>query len=221
MQVEIWSDIACPFCYIGKRNFETALAAFDHAEDVEVIWHSFQLAPDLPREVEGNMHSYLAQIKGVSYEDAVALNDRVVQMGAEAGLEYNFDIARVANTFDAHRLLHLAKSLGLAPELKERMLRAYFAEGANFGDTDQLADLAVEVGIPRSEAVDVLLTHRFADDVRADRDEATQLGIHAVPFFVIDRKFGLSGAQPPEAFSAALEQGWADSAPLIQLATND
>jgi predicted DsbA family dithiol-disulfide isomerase len=210
VKVEIWSDVACPFCYIGKRNFENGLSEFARAdgadEPVEVVWRSFQLSPDMPSDIEGNMHKFLADLKGISYEDAMALNDRVTQMGAESGLEYNFDIARPANTFDAHRLTQLADEQGLRADMIERLFEAYFAHGANLNDRDVLADLAADVGIDRAQASATLAADTFAAAVIADRAEATELGIHAVPFFVIDRRFGFSGAQSPDAFASALKQ---------------
>jgi predicted DsbA family dithiol-disulfide isomerase len=209
VRVEIWSDVACPFCYIGKRNFEAGLAEFvraNPAETVDVIWRSFQLSPEMPKGIEGNMHQFLAAHKGISYEDAMALNDRVTQMGAESGLEYNFDIARPANTFDAHRLTHLAGETGMRAELVERLFDAYFTQGADLNDHGVLAELAADVGVAKERAVEVLASDEFSDAVLADREEASELGIHAVPFFVIDRKFGFSGAQPPEAMASALAQ---------------
>jgi predicted DsbA family dithiol-disulfide isomerase len=152
------------------------------------------------------MHQFLADLKGISYEDAMALNDRVVQMGAESDLEYNFDIARPANTFDAHRITHLANEKGLRAEMIERLFDAYFTQGANLNDHEVLADLAAEIGVDRDQASTVLAGDEYADAVRAERGEASALGINAVPFFVIDRKYGFSGAQPPEAFAAALQQ---------------
>lgn len=210
MQVEIWSDVACPFCYLGKRNFETALADYAGAGEVQVIWRSFQLAPELPRTAEergetGNMHRYLAELKGISYEDAVALNDRVVQMGAEAGLDYNFDIAIPANTFDAHRLLQSALETGRQNELKERLLRGYFSEGVDLLDHGALARIYEDAGLSRRDAERILAGDEFAAEVQRDRAEGAALGLRGVPFFVIDRAFGVSGAQPPEAFLHLLQ----------------
>lgn len=211
MQVEIWSDVACPFCFLGKRNFETALAEFAGADEVEVVWRSFQLAPELPRTAAErgeakNMHAWLAERKGISYEDAVALNDRVVQMGADAGLDYNFDVAIPANTRDAHRLLQSAADTGLQNELKERLLRGYFSEGADLLDHAALVDIYEAAGLDRGVAQRVLTSDEFGDLVDRNIAEAHSLGIGGVPFFVVDRRLAVSGAQPPEAFAQLLDQ---------------
>jgi predicted DsbA family dithiol-disulfide isomerase len=208
MHVEIWSDIACPWCYIGKRRFESALAAFEHRDDVTVTWRSFELDPGAPRErgVDGATH--LAEKYGTSREQALAMHQRMTDVAAEEGLEFRFDRARGGNTFDAHRLLHLAAAHGAQDAMKERLMRAYLTEGEAIGDPGTLERLAIDAGLPADEVRELLVGDRFADEVRGDEHTAAQLGIHAVPFFVVDRAMGASGAQPPEVFAELLRRGW-------------
>ncbi len=211
MKVEIWSDVVCPWCYIGKRRFETALERFEHRGEVEVEYRSFELNPNAPSEVDGSLEEGLARKYGLSLEQARALNARVVEAAAGEGLQYRFDIARRGNTFDAHRLLHLASSDGLQAAMKERLMAAYFVEGRAIGDRETLVELAGEVGLDPGRARAALESGEFANDVRADEREATELGITGVPFFVIDRRYGVSGAQPPEVMLKALAAGWDDA----------
>jgi predicted DsbA family dithiol-disulfide isomerase len=208
MNVEIWSDIACPWCYVGKRRFEAALAAFEHRDDVTVTWRSFELDPAAPGERGGDRAVHLAEKYGVSVERAIEMQDHMTTVAAGDGLEFRFDIARSGNTFDAHRLLHLAADHGLQDAMKERLMRAYLTEGELVGDAEVLERLAVEAGLPREAAAEVLATDRYAAEVRDDERTAAALGIHAVPFFVVDRALGASGAQPPEVLSEMLRQGW-------------
>lgn len=210
MKVEIFSDIACPFCYIGMKNFESALADFEDRDSVEVTWRSFQLNPDLPREVEGDMNDYLAEKYGVSKDEARAMNDRVLASAHSVGLELDLDQARPANTFDAHRILHLAAESGREDEVVPALFDAYFNGRANLADPEDLTELAVGAGLDRTEVETVLGGDRFAQEVRADRELAGSFGITAVPTFVIDRKFGVQGAQPPEALINALTQATGD-----------
>ena len=211
MKVEIWSDVVCPWCYVGKRRFESALDAFPHKEGVEVVWRSFELDPNAPRVREGAVIDHLAAKYGVSHEEAQAMQQRVVEAAAAEGLELRFDRARGGNTFDAHRLLHLAAAHGLQGELKERLLRAYFSDGRPVGDAAALRDVAVEAGLAAGEVDDVLGSDRYGDAVRADEAEARALGAGAVPFFVIDRAYGLSGAHPAQVFTNMLERAWAET----------
>jgi predicted DsbA family dithiol-disulfide isomerase len=211
LKVEIWSDVVCPWCYIGKRRFEAALGAFAHREEVEVAWRSFQLDASAPAQSPGNLADRLARKYGVSREQAEAMNARVVTQAAGEGLEYRLDIARPGNTLDAHRLLHLADQSGLRAATKERLLAAYFTEGKPIGDRDTLVELAGEVGVNRDRARDVLAGDEFTDSVRRDQREAAQLGITGVPFFAIDRRYGISGAQPSTLLRQALDQAWAES----------
>lgn len=211
MRIEIWSDVMCPFCYLGKRNFEAALAGFEHRDGVEVVWRSFQLAPDLPQRVEGDVHDYLAAKYGGGRENAKAMNARVTESAAAAGLEYNLDSAVMGNSFDAHRLTHLAARHGLQGAAVERLFRAYFTDGEHIADHDTLARLGVEIGLDRDEVQAMLAGDDFADAVRADVAEAHALGIGGVPTFVVDRRFAVTGAQPPELIQRALEQIWSDT----------
>ncbi|MFD1957498.1 DsbA family oxidoreductase [Paenibacillus thailandensis] len=214
MKVEIWSDYICPFCYIGKRRFEAALARFEHKEGVEVVYKSFELDPNAPRDFGCDVHDMIAKKYGMSREQAVANHANLTGQAAQVGLEYRFDEAILTNTFDAHRLSHFSASRGKAAEMTERLLRAYFTEGKHIGDHETLADLAAEVGLDRGEALRALQDGGYAGDVRADEEEAARLGARGVPFFVIDRKYGVSGAQPPEVFLEALNKAWEESAPL-------
>jgi predicted DsbA family dithiol-disulfide isomerase len=206
MRVEIWSDVVCPWCYIGKRRFETALAEFEGAGAVEVVWRSFELDPEAPRVQEGSSVEHLARKYGMSVEQARSSQDRVTQVAAGLGLDYRLADVRRGNSFDAHRLLHLALAHGKQDELKERLLRAYFGEGEPIGEPEVLVRLAVEVGLDGTEAAETLAGDRFAEDVRADEQRARSLGIRGVPFFVLDERYGIEGAQPPESILHALRE---------------
>ena len=207
MKVEIWSDVVCPWCYIGKRRFERALAEVaDDATVIEVQWRSFQLNPDQPRGVRTTHAEYLAAKLGTTTDAVHRLNERVVALAAAEGLAYDFDRYQVINTFDSHRVAHLGATLGLGDAITERFLSGQLEQGEVLDDPETLVRLGSEVGVPADEIRDVLAGDRFADDVRADYDEARSLGIQGVPFFVIDRRFGISGAQPTELFVQALTQ---------------
>jgi predicted DsbA family dithiol-disulfide isomerase len=208
VKVEIWSDVVCPWCYLGKRRFESALAEFDHRDDVDVTWHSFELDPNAPREREVDLATHLAQKYGMSREEAVARQQQLVNLGLSEGISYRFDIARSGNTFDAHRLLHLAAAHDRQGELKERLLRAYHVEGEPIGDPATLERLAVEVGLPPAEVHEVLSGDRYSAEVRDDERLAASFGAGGVPFFVVDRAIGLSGAQSREVFADLLQRGW-------------
>ena len=208
MQVEIWSDVVCPWCYIGKRNFETALAGFDHRDEVEVIWRSYELQPTAPAEREGDYVTRLARKYGVGPGEARAMLARMTSAAAAAGLDFDFDRLRAGNTFDAHRLIHLGRARGIQDAVKERLLRATFSEGEPIGLHDTLVKLGVDAGLDEVEVRAVLEGDAYADDVRADEDDAAAMDISAVPFFVIDRKFGIPGAQSPETMAAALQRAW-------------
>jgi predicted DsbA family dithiol-disulfide isomerase len=205
MKVEIWSDVVCPWCYIGKRRFETALAGFDTASDVVVVWRSFQLDPTRPRGVRESLEESLAAKTGRSIAEVRAMNDRVTALAAEENLEYHLERYTVINTFDAHRVAHLGKAHGVDDALQERFLRAQLVEGEVLDDPDTLVRLSAEVGVPSDEVRRVLETDRYAAEVADDIAEARALGVTGVPFFVIDRRFGISGAQPAEVFLRALE----------------
>jgi len=211
LSVDIWSDVVCPWCYIGKRRFEAALAKFEHADDVEIVWHSFELDPNAPRVRENVSHTeHLAKKYRVSEAQAQAMVDRVTNAAASEGLEFHYDRAKGGNTFDAHRLIHFAKTKGLGAQMKERLLKGYFTDGAAIGEPDGLVPLAVEVGLPEAEVRDVLASERYASEVRGDETAARELGISGVPFFVIAGRLGVSGAQAPEVLLGALERGWAE-----------
>lgn len=218
MDVEIWSDIACPWCYIGKRRFEAALEQFEHRDDVNVTWRSFELDPGAPPERTGDRAERLAEKYGMTVEQAREAEQRLTGVAADEGLPFRFDIARSGTTFDGHRLVHLAETHGLQDELKERLLRAYFTEGELMSDQDTLVRLAAEVGLDEQEVRELLAGDRYADEVRADERTAGELGISAVPTFVVDRKLGASGAQPPEALLDLLRQGWAKRSSAAALA---
>ena len=214
MDVEIWSDIACPWCYVGKRRFEAALARFEHRDQVTVTWRSFELDPEAPRECEGDRAARLAAKYGLTLEQAHASERQLTDVAAGEGLDFRFDLQRSGSMFDGHRLVHLAAEHGLQDAMKERLLHAYFTEGELIGDHDTLARLAAEVGLPAGEVTATLAGDRFADAVRDDERTASQLGISAVPTFVVDRALGGSGAQPPEVLLGLLEEGWAQRVPV-------
>ncbi|MGN6302613.1 MAG: DsbA family oxidoreductase [Angustibacter sp.] len=213
LKVEIWSDVVCPWCYIGKRRLEAAVAS--SGVPVEVAWRSFQLDPTAPRESTEDVATYLGRKYGGGREAGLAMNERVAQVAAQDGLEYHLEQAQRANTVDAHRLLHLAAEHGLQDALKERLLRAYFTEGQAVGDPEVLTALADEVGLPGERVRAVLGSDEYADDVAADQAEAQALGANGVPFFVIDRRYGVSGAQPVELFEQALRQAWSEKRPSL------
>lgn len=208
MDVEIWSDIACPWCYVGKRRFEAALDRFEHRDEVRVTWRSFELDPSAPPERTGDRAARLAEKYGISLEEARASERRLTEIAAGEGLEFRFDIARSGLTFDGHRIIHLAAEHGLQDPTKERLLRAYFTEGELVADHDTLVRLAREVGVPEAQARATVSGDRFADAVRDDELTAQRLGITAVPTFVVDRALGASGAHPPEQLLELLRQGW-------------
>jgi predicted DsbA family dithiol-disulfide isomerase len=214
VHVEIWSDIACPWCYIGKRRWEAALAAFEHRDEVQVTWRSFELDPEAPREREGDRASHLAEKYRTSYESAVAMQRNMTEVAAGEGLDFHFDTARSGNTFDAHRLLHLAAAHGAQDAVKEALFRAYLSEGRLVGDPAVLEELGLEAGLPEDEVRELLSTDSYVAEVRADERTAASLGINAVPFFAVDRSLGASGAQPPELFLELLRRGWAARTPL-------
>jgi predicted DsbA family dithiol-disulfide isomerase len=217
MTVEIWSDVVCPWCYIGKRRFERALAQWEHRDEVEVIWRSFELDPHAPPTTSETVDEMLARKKGMPVSRAAAMREQVTAFAAEEGLEYHLDRAQSGNTFDAHRLIHLAAEHGIGGAAKERLLRAYFTEAQAIGDREALVGLGSELGLDATLVRDALEGDAYADAVRADERRAQLLGISGVPFFVIDNTFGVSGAQAPETFGRALRQAWAETHPLRML----
>ena len=215
IKIDVWSDIACPWCYIGKRNLERGLAETSEDADapvVDVTFHSFELSPDTPVDFDGDEVDFLAGHKGMPRDKVVEMLDRVTGVAADAGLAYRFDLLKHTNTVKAHELLHFAKSQGVQHEMAERLMSAYFVEGRHVGRVDDLADLAAEVGLDRDDAREALESGRFLADVRADQDQAAAYGIQGVPFFVIDGTYGVSGAQPAEAFAQITRQVWAERA---------
>jgi predicted DsbA family dithiol-disulfide isomerase len=209
MDVEIWSDIACPWCYIGKRRFEAALEQFEHRDEVTVMWRSFELDPDAPHERDGDRAERLARKYGMTVDQAREAERNLTATAAGDGLDFHFENARSGTTFDAHRIVHLAAEHGLQDAMKERLLRAYFSEGELVSDHATLRRLAVEVGLDDDDVAATLASDRFAADVRGDERMAAAFGISAVPTFVVDRALGASGAQPPDALLELLRQGWA------------
>jgi len=211
MQVEIWSDIVCPWCYIGKRRFEQALARYEGATTVDVTWRSYQLNPAQPKGDTRSHDVYLSQKTGRTLEEVRAGDERLTALAAAEGLEYHFERYRVVNTFDAHRLLHLARAHGLGSEAHERFMRAQLVEGEVMDDPETLTRLAEEVGVPADATRAVLAGDAHAEDVRAEIREAAALGCTGVPFFVIDRRYGVSGAQSPDVFLQVLERAGSDA----------
>lgn len=214
LHLDIWSDIVCPWCYIGKRHLEQALAQFEHRDSVEIVWRSFELDPDAPavRDPSTSYAERLARKYGVSSAQGQQMIDRVKDAGKRVGLDFDYDHIKSGNTFGAHRLLHWAHPQGKQGELKERLMRAYMTEGQAIGERDVLVTLAGEVGLDAAEARAVLDDDRFAGEVRADEKLATELEIRGVPFFVMAGRVGVSGAQPVEVLKRALDQAWLEHA---------
>jgi predicted DsbA family dithiol-disulfide isomerase len=212
MKVEVWSDIMCPFCYIGKRHYEAALKQFADSNRIEIEWKSFQLDPTIPKNPENknNVYKYLADRKGMSEAQSLKMHDNVVEMAKQVGLNYNFDNAVIANSFDAHKMIQLAKTKGLGDEAEERLFRAYFIEGMDFGDIPTLVKIGQEIGLEASEIDAALLSDDFAYKVKSDVAEAAQLGIQGVPFFVFNRKYAISGAQPTESFLETMQKSFSE-----------
>lgn len=220
MNVEIWSDVVCPWCYVGKRRFEKAMTQFEHREDVSVTWRSYQLDPSAPPSTAGDPVERLAAKYGMSRAAAEAAQARMTTTAAGEGLDFHLDRARPGNTFDAHRLLHYARSVGNQDALNERLLAAHFVEGAAVGEREALVQLSIEAGLSEAAVREVLESDSFAADVRHDEQEGRDIGINGVPFFVIDRAYGLSGAQPPDVILSALRTAWASAHPLQMVAAS-
>ena len=210
----------CPFCYIGKRRFEHALQQFSESDFIEIEWKSFQLDPTIKPEPGKNVYEYLAERKGISYEQAEQMHDRVIEMANQAGLTYNFDKAVIANSYDAHRLIQYAKKNKRGDAAEEHLFRAYFTEGRDFGNHDVLAAIGKEIGLDEQKVKDLFLTEEFSSEVDADIYEAQQIGVRGVPFFVFDRKYAVSGAQASETFVEVLNRSfseWRKDNPLQEL----
>ena len=220
MKVEIWSDVVCPWCYVGKRRFESALAGFEHKADVEIRWRSFELDPSAPPLRDGDPVQRLADKYGMSRAKAQSMNDNLTAMAAVEGLDYHLDKVRSGSTFDAHRLLHLAAAHNLQGALKERLMLAYFTESEPVGDHETLVRLAVETGLDEALVRATLASDDYAADVRADEQQAAAYGISGVPFFVIDARYGVSGAQSAPVLLETLRKAWADANPLTMVAAD-
>lgn len=215
LQIDIWSDVVCPWCAIGKANFEVALAEF--GRPVEIVWHSFELDPTAPAARSGDYVGMLAKKYGTTPERAEAMIDRVVDAGASVGLTFRFDIAQPGNTFDAHRMIHLGAARGIQTQVKERFLRGYMSEGRAIGLPEVVEELAIDAGLDPDEVAAVLASDAFAEDVRIDEATAAQLQVSGVPFFVVDRRYGVAGAQPPETLLQVLEAAWAEREPALEI----
>ncbi|HEY7848879.1 MAG TPA: DsbA family oxidoreductase [Ktedonobacterales bacterium] len=221
MQVEIWSDVVCPWCYIGKRRFEQALAQFPQRDAVSVVWRSFELDPNAPERSSGTLTELLAKKYRTTPQQAAQMNARVSSLAAAEGLEYHLDQAQPTNTFNAHRLLHLALKQGVQGQVKERLMRAYFTDGLALGDTETLVRAVSEAGLDADDVRAALAGDDYSDDVRADEERAAVFGIAGVPFVVIDERYGVSGAQPSEVFLEALQTAWGASQPLTLVGGTD
>lgn len=208
MKIEIWSDIICPFCYIGKRKFETALAQFNDKEQVQIEWKSFQLMPGLTTEPNKSLDEVLAEKKGLSLEEARQMNGHASQLAKDAGLTYHMDKVIPANTLKAHQLIHFAKKQGKQMEAEEILFKSYFTDGKNIDDLETLLTLGEEIGLEAESLKVELQENRFADEVQADIFEAQQLGVNGVPFFVFNRKYAVSGAQPSQVFLETLDKSF-------------
>jgi predicted DsbA family dithiol-disulfide isomerase len=211
MRVEVWSDIVCPWCFVGKRQFERALAQFEHADEVEVVFRSYELDPRAPAVREGTYAERIARKYGIEIGQARAAMSRIINAGAEAGIEFKFEQMRPGNTFDAHRLVHLGKERGIQNRVKERFLEANFFEGEPIGQRDVLQRLAVEAGLDADEVAEVLAGDAYADAVRTDERVAQAMEINGVPFFLIDDAYGVPGAQEPEVFLNLLRRAWTET----------
>lgn len=221
MKIEIWSDFACPFCYIGKIRFEEALASFKHKNKVEVIYKAYQLNPDAPKVMLGNAYEAFAKGHNTTVEQAKVRFKMFTQNAKTVGLTYNYDIIQMTNTFDAHRLAKWANTIGKEEILTSRLMKAYFTDGKNLADYETLSLLAEEVGLSKEDAMKVLVNNEFADQVKFEQQEARQIGVQGVPFFVLNRKYGVSGAQQTAYFKQALEQIWSEENPLETLDNQD
>lgn len=208
IKVEIWSDIRCPFCYLGKRRFEAALEQFQYKDEVIVEWHSFQLDPYLVTQPGVSVFDHLAEVKGISRQQSVQAHEQIVVQGKQLGIQYNFDKAVVANSFHAHRLTHLAKLHGRQNETEELLFIAYFTDGIDISDLDSLTKLGIQAGIPADVVRSAMNSEDFSDNVAMDEAYARELGIMGVPFFLFNEKLTVRGAQPEETFLRALLKTW-------------
>jgi len=221
MKIEIWSDINCPFCYMGKRNLEHALQEFPQKDEVEVVWKSFELDPYAEVDPQEDLYEKLSSKYGRLREWAVEMSQNVTERAAELGLNYDLDSTIPTNSLDAHRLLHLAAKHGLQDEAKERLLAAYFTEGKHIGKQETLQQIGETIGLDATTVRNMLTSDEFKEEVRKDEAEAQKLGIRGVPFFVINRKYGISGAQPAEVLLQALQQAKEEESPLVEVSGSE
>lgn len=210
MKIEIWSDVMCPFCYIGKRNFETALEQFADKDNIEVIWKSYQLDPSIPDVANETYEDYLVKRKGMSRDQVKAMLQNVTNAAKQAGLDYHFDKSQMVNSHKAHQLIQFAKTKNLGNEAEERLFQAFFTEGKSVADIETLTQLGKEIGLDEAELQTAFTDEKYARLVQDDIREAREIGVSGVPFFVIDRKYAVSGAQPPQAFSETLEKAFTE-----------
>lgn len=210
MQIEIWSDVLCPFCYIGKRHFETALEQFEHRDNIEIIWKSYQLDPSKPEHTQDNYLNYLVKRKGMTEQQVKGMLANVTQMAKQAGLNYHLDQCVIVNSMKAHTLIQYAKTKALGDAAEERLFKAFFIEGKNIADLETLRQLATEIGLDVAEVDQAFTDHKYKAMVQQDIQEAQQIGVQGVPFFVLDRKYAISGAQPPKAFLENLNLAFAE-----------
>lgn len=224
MKIEVWSDFACPFCYIGKRRLERALERFEHRDHVDIVFRSFELDPYAPVDQEESIAEMLAKKYGMSVDEAKKMNESVAAQAASVGLTFRFDRVQLTNTFTAHRLVHFAKTKGKALELTDKLFQAYFSDGVHLNDEAALIDIAASVGLARADVRAVIQDEsEYADGVRADETEAQRLGVRGVPFFVLNEKYALSGAQPEEVFLQAFEKVWQEEEkkPVLESLSDD
>ena len=220
MKVEIWSDVMCPFCYIGKRNFENALAQFADKENIEIEWKSYQLDPSMPEVAAESQEDYLVKHKGISREQVRGMLANVTEMAKQAGLEYHLDKSVMVNSQKAHQLIQFAKTKNLGDQIEERLFKAYFTEGKNVADLETLTQLGKEVGLDENELQAAFTDDQYLYQMKQDIQEGANLGVKGVPFFVFDRKYGVSGAQPAEAFLETLSKSfdeWREKNPEVKL----
>lgn len=212
MRVDIWSDIRCPFCYIGKRKFEKALESFEHRTSVEVVWHSFQLDPSLKTQPDVNTYDHLAAIKGISPEQSREMHAHITDVASQVGISFRFDKAVVANSFKAHRLIQLAKERGVANEAEEALFHAHFTEGKNIDDDETLVQVGKGIGIAEPDVRALLSSNDFSEAVEKDEALAREIGIRGVPFFIFNNRYAVSGAQSPDVFLKTLQKAWEEYA---------
>ncbi len=210
MKVDIWSDTRCPFCFIGKRNFEKALQEFSQNDKIEVNWHSFQLDPNMKTDLTKNHYEYLSEVKGFPMAQIMQMHENLIQSGKNAGIDFNFDDVKVSNSFKSQMLVQLAKEKGKATEMEELLFEAYFKSGKDIDDVEVLSEIGNKIGFSNEEIQNAVNSEQLSDLVNNDISEASNLGIRGVPFFVFNQKYAISGAQPTHLFSEVLEKSWSE-----------